>query len=53
MTSVGRPIPTFRIIRRTVECEIAYTVSRLRVLERIAGNPSASPSATSTAAPSP
>jgi GNAT superfamily N-acetyltransferase len=39
MTSVGRPIPTFRIIRRTVECEIAYTVSRLRVLERIPGNP--------------
>jgi hypothetical protein len=27
------------MVRRTVECEIAYTVSRMRVLEQLAGNP--------------
>src|SRR5437763_16880990 len=32
-------IPSLRVIRRTLECEIAYTVSRMRVLERIPGNP--------------
>src|SRR5262245_6256284 len=34
-----RLIRSLRILRRTVECEMAYTVSRLRVLERLAGNP--------------
>ena len=34
-----RLIPSLRMVRRTVECEIAYTVSRLRVLERLPGNP--------------
>jgi len=32
-------IPTLRVVRRTLECEIAYTVSRMQVLERIRGNP--------------
>jgi ribosomal protein S18 acetylase RimI-like enzyme len=32
-------IPSLRVIRRTLECEIAYTVSRMAVLERIPGNP--------------
>jgi GNAT superfamily N-acetyltransferase len=32
-------IPSLRMVRRTVECEIAYTVARLRVLERLEGNP--------------
>ena len=32
-------IPSLRVIRRTLECEIGYTVSRMRVLERIPGNP--------------
>jgi GNAT superfamily N-acetyltransferase len=32
-------IPSLRILRRTVECEMAYTISRLRVLERLPGNP--------------
>ena len=34
-----RLIPSLRMIRRTLECEIAYTVSRMRVLERLPGNP--------------
>jgi GNAT superfamily N-acetyltransferase len=32
-------IPTLRLVRRTVESEIAYTLSRMRVLERLPGNP--------------
>jgi hypothetical protein len=32
-------IPSLRLVRRTVETEIAYTVSRMRVLERLPGNP--------------
>ena len=32
-------IPSLRVIRRTLECEIAYTISRMRVLERLPGNP--------------
>jgi GNAT superfamily N-acetyltransferase len=32
-------IPSLRVIRRTLEAEIAYTVSRMAVLERIPGNP--------------
>jgi GNAT superfamily N-acetyltransferase len=32
-------IASLRMVRRTVECEIAYTVSRMRVLEQLAGNP--------------
>jgi hypothetical protein len=32
-------IPSLRVIRRTLECEIAYTQSRMAVLERIPGNP--------------
>jgi len=33
------PIPSLRMVRRTVECEIAYTASRMRVLEQLPGNP--------------
>ncbi|HJU32643.1 MAG TPA: GNAT family N-acetyltransferase [Hyphomicrobiaceae bacterium] len=36
---MSRLIPSLRMVRRTLECEIAYTVSRLRVLERLPGNP--------------
>jgi len=36
---ITKPILSLRTIRRTVECEIAYTVLRMRVLERLAGNP--------------
>ena len=32
-------IPTLRVVRRTLECEMAYTLSRMRVLERLPGNP--------------
>src|SRR5581483_3090865 len=32
-------IPSLRLMRRTLECEIAYTLSRMAVLERIPGNP--------------
>jgi GNAT superfamily N-acetyltransferase len=41
MRGAGMPnlIPSLRALRRTLECEIAYTVSRLRVLERLPGNP--------------
>ena len=34
-----RLIPSLRVIRRTLECEIAYMRSRMAVLERIPGNP--------------
>jgi ribosomal protein S18 acetylase RimI-like enzyme len=34
-----RLMPSLRVLRRTLECEIAYTISRLRVLERLPGNP--------------
>jgi GNAT superfamily N-acetyltransferase len=34
-----QPVPSLRLIRRTLECEIAYTISRMGVLERIPGNP--------------
>jgi len=32
-------IPSLHIVRRTLEADIAYTVSRMKVLERLAGNP--------------
>jgi ribosomal protein S18 acetylase RimI-like enzyme len=32
-------IPSLRMVRRTLECEMAYTMSRMGVLERIPGNP--------------
>jgi hypothetical protein len=32
-------IPSLRLIRRTLEIETAYTLSRLQVLERMPGNP--------------
>jgi hypothetical protein len=28
-----------QIVRRTLEADIAYTISRMKVLERLAGNP--------------
>ena len=34
-----KPIPSLRIVRRAVECETAYRVSRMRALERLAANP--------------
>jgi len=34
-----KQLASLRVLRRTVECEIAYTVSRMRVLQRLAGNP--------------
>ena len=37
--SMPKLIPSLRVIRRTLECEIAYTLSRMAVLERIPGNP--------------
>jgi GNAT superfamily N-acetyltransferase len=39
MSAIGKMIPTLRLVRRTVESEIAYTVSRMRVLERLPDNP--------------
>jgi ribosomal protein S18 acetylase RimI-like enzyme len=32
-------LPSLRVVRRTLECEMAYTMSRMAVLERIPGNP--------------
>jgi GNAT superfamily N-acetyltransferase len=32
-------VPSAELIRRTLDCEVAYTLSRMRVLERIDGNP--------------
>ena len=32
-------VPSADLIRRTIDTEVAYTLSRMRVLERIAGNP--------------
>jgi ribosomal protein S18 acetylase RimI-like enzyme len=39
MGTGARLIPSLRVIRRTLECEIAYTMSRMAVLARIPGNP--------------
>lgn len=36
---MSKLIPSLRVIRRMLECEIAYTLSRMAVLERIPGNP--------------
>jgi GNAT superfamily N-acetyltransferase len=38
-TGTRMRIPSLRMVRRTVECEIAYTVARMRVLEQLPGNP--------------
>lgn len=36
----ARPIvPSLELIRRTLDCEVSYTRSRMRVLEQIEGNP--------------
>ena len=36
----ARPIvPSLELIRRTLDCEVSYTRSRMRVLEQIDGNP--------------
>ncbi|HMK80448.1 MAG TPA: GNAT family N-acetyltransferase [Xanthobacteraceae bacterium] len=32
-------VPSAELIRRTIDTEVAYTLSRMRVLERIEGNP--------------
>jgi len=32
-------VPSVETIQRTLDCEVAYTLSRLQVLERIEGNP--------------
>ena len=34
-----QPVPSLDLIRRTIDTEAAYTLSRMRVLEAIAGNP--------------
>jgi len=31
-------VPSAELIRRTVDTELAYTLSRMRVLERLPGN---------------
>ena len=32
-------VPSIELIRRTLDCEVSYTLSRMRVLEQIDGNP--------------
>jgi hypothetical protein len=32
-------VPSIDLIRRTIDCEVSYTLSRMRVLEQIDGNP--------------
>lgn len=32
-------VPSMELIRRTLDCEVSYTLSRMRILERIEGNP--------------
>jgi hypothetical protein len=39
MTSSNKLIPSLSLVCRTIETEIAYTLSRLKVLERLPGNP--------------
>src|ERR1700739_1315343 len=33
------PVPSLNLVRRTLAADIAYTISRMQVLERIPGNP--------------
>ena len=37
--AVSAIVPSIDLIRRTLDCEVAYTLSRMRVLERLEGNP--------------
>jgi ribosomal protein S18 acetylase RimI-like enzyme len=39
MSLSGELVPSLDLIRRTVAVDLAYTLSRMRVLERIPGNP--------------
>jgi hypothetical protein len=39
MTTSPRLIPSLRTVERTLKADVAYTVSRMRVLERLPGNP--------------
>ena len=39
MTAGSKLLPCLDVVRRTVETEAAYTLSRLKVLERLPGNP--------------
>jgi len=39
MASGSEILPSLALIRRTIDIDIAYTLSRLQVLERLAGNP--------------
>ena len=32
-------IPSLEIVQRTLSADIAYTISRMKVLERLPGNP--------------
>jgi hypothetical protein len=37
-TSEG-PVPSLDLVQRTLTADISYTISRMRVLERLPGNP--------------
>jgi GNAT superfamily N-acetyltransferase len=39
MTTADRLLPSVRLIERVLAADVSYTISRMRVLERIPGNP--------------
>jgi hypothetical protein len=39
MSATFKLVPSLELVKRTVETEAAYTLSRLQVLERLPGNP--------------
>jgi len=39
MTKSDRLLPSLRLVERVLAADVAYTISRMRVLERIPGNP--------------
>ena len=39
MTSPSEPTPSIDLIHRVLDADVAYTISRLQVLERLPGNP--------------
>jgi hypothetical protein len=39
VTSPGAPLASLDLIRRAIDVDVAYTISRMQVLERLPGNP--------------
>jgi hypothetical protein len=52
MSRSARLIPSLDLVQRTLLTDVAYTISRMNVLERLPGNPIGIPIGGSTRRPS-